>query len=348
MGKADVAVVSQNFVPPKNLSFLPRCKDIHSSLSGLRKFTIELSTKNVKLKDFSYDMVGDKLQIFLTPEEGTFRAEDMTHRASPFAYDCIVTVNTPDLPSLGDVYTKHVEFFHETPIINIDHDPGNEHYGQVNLVDITATATGEALFQAIEEFGSHYIDKELASYLLTAIIAETKSFRIPRITPKTLAKTGQLIAHGADREQIMANLYRTRSVATLKLWGRVLSRLEHDAGAKFAWSSLTAGDFDRTGATEEHLADIVDELLNNAPTIAITLLLYEEVRHDAIVVNPTGDRPVAGILCAAPPYSALALCKELQPTGSKERVHFRLPTYSLREAEKDIVEKIRRELTPTL
>lgn len=346
MGKADIAVVSQNFVPPKSFSFIPRVKEIHPSLSGLRKFTIELNTKNVKLKDFSYDTNGEKLQIFLTPEEGSFRPEDVSYRASPFAYDCIITVNTPDLASLGDVYTKHTEFFYETPIINIDHDTANEQYGQINLVDVTATATGEALFDAMNTLGTQYMDKELATYLLTAIIAETRSFRIPRITPKTLAMTGELIAHGADREQIMQHLYRTRSVATLKLWGRILARLEHDEARQFAWSSLTAADFERTGATTEHLADIVDELVSSAPNVKTTLLLYEETTPGTITLTATGERPVAGVLCATTPYSALDLTKEYTPSGTKERARFRLPTHSIREAEKEVVEKIKAQLTP--
>ena len=345
MGKTEVSVVSQDFVLPKNLSFLSGAKEIAPSLSGLRKFTIELSTKDVKLKDFSYDVSDDKLKIFLTPEEGFFRPENITHATSPFAYDCIITVNTPDLVALGEVYTKHTEFFYATPIINIDHDIANENYGQINLVDVTATATGEALFDAIMSLGSHSIDTELATDLLTAIIAETRSFRTPRITPKTLQVTSQLIAHGADRDNIMQNLYRTRSVATLKLWGRVLARLEHDVATGFAWSSLTAGDFERTGATHEQLPDIVDELLNNAPTVKITLLLYEETSADAIVVNAEGDRPVAGVLSATAPFSALALCTAWNPTGTKERAYFRLPSYSLKEAEKEIVEKIRSQLT---
>lgn len=346
MGKNEVAIVSQDFTPPKGLAFLPDINTIHPSLSGLRKFTIELSTKNVKLKDFSYDLSGDKLRIFLTPEEGFFRSEDMTHMASPFAYDCIITVNTPDLASLGDVYTKHTEFFYATPIITIDHDPANEHYGQINCVDVTATATGEVLFDVMTALDGQLVDKDIATLLFTAIIAETKSFRIPRITPKVLTMTGQLIAHGADRERIMQNLYRTRSVATLKLWGRVLARLEHITELGFAWSSVHAADFERTGASAEHLPDIVEELLNNAPTIKVTLLLYEETGGDAIVVNASGERPVAGILCTTAPLSALALCKDFAPSGSKERAHFRLPAYSLRDAEKEVVEKIRAQLTP--
>lgn len=345
MGKTEVAIVSQDFVVPKNFAFLPRVNDILPSLAGLQKFTLRINTKNVKLKDFSYDAANDQLQIFLTPEQGMFRPEDVTTSTSPFAFDCIVAINTPDLEALGDVYAKHTEFFYATPIINIDHDAANEHYGQTNIIDTTATSTGELLTAIIESVGEQHIDAELATSLLTAIIAKTRSFRIPRITPKTLTMTSQLIAHGADREKIMTHLYRTRSVETLKLWGRVLARLEHDPATQFAWSSLTAADFERTGATPEQLPDIVDELLSTTPNVKTTLLLYEEAPGTPIVVTGTGDRPVAGALSTTAPFSALALCKDLQASGTKERVHFRLPTHSLREAEKEIVEKIKSQLT---
>lgn len=344
MGKHEVAIVSHDFTPPKHLSFLPRLKDIQSSLSGLQKFTIELNTEHVKLKDFSYDIQDKKLRIFLTPEEGFFHPEDIAHRTDPFTYDCIITLNTPDLAALGDVHKKHADLFYKTPTINIDHDPANEGYGQINMVDMTAIATGEVLFSIIEHIGKEHLDKMMATYLLTSVIAATKSFRTPRITPHILQMTSECIAHGADREQIMQHLYRTRSVATLKLWGRVLARLEHDTEKKFAWSSLTASDFERTGATEEHLADIVDELIGNTPDITTTLLLYEKTNADSIVITAEGNRPVTGILSTHAPYSALTLCNAFAPKGSKERATFSLQGMTLREAEKEVVEKIRAQL----
>lgn len=342
MGKHQVTIASDGFKPNHQLAFLPKIKTVCDSISGICTYAIELDMKDVQLKNFQYDVKDEKLRIFLTPETGMFRQENVRHATSPFTFDLIMAVSTPDLESLGEVYSQNSKFFFATPIINIDHNPANEQYGHINCVDVTATSTGEVLFSLIEQLGRHYMDAELATNLLTSIIAKTRSFRVPRVTPRTLQITSQLVTHGADRETIVHHLYRTRSLSTLKLWGRVLSRLEHDVPSKLAWSTISAQDFDRTGSTHDHLPDIVEELIAHAPNVNATVIFYEDHVHQSPALSQsTGNGPVCVLVCANAPHSALDLAHSFHPKGSREKVHFDLPSHTMEEAKHDVLTAIR-------
>lgn len=343
MGKAHVAIASQGFTTPPSLAFLPGISAIQPTLTGLSEFTITLKTSEVRLKEFRYDQHEGTLRIYLNPEEGMYRPEDVTMSSAPFAYDCIIAVDTRDLESLGALYHKHADFFYRTPTITIDHHPGSEHFGQINIVDVTASSTGEVMGAVLEEIAAPSMDTAIATMLLTAIIAKTRSFKTPKITPRTLQMTSRLVAHGADREKIVHELYRTRSLATLKLWGRVLARLEHDPESQLAWSHLTAADFERTGATKEHLPDIVDELIANAPGVKTTALFYEDTTHPG-QAPAGGDAPVCVMLCTNPPHSALELVDTFAPKGSHQQAQFHLPSHNLADAQREVIAKLKERM----
>ncbi len=223
-----VTIVCSDFLAFERLAFLPTINEVKGELPNLKKFIISIDVSQAPVKELSYEVQDGKLKIFITPKEGLLTAEQTKFEKSDFGFDLIFTVDTPDLESLGKIYEKNTEFFYEVPVINIDHQPENEHFGQINYVNLTATSTAEIIYREIESFGKDIIDEDLATLLLAGLISKTKNFRSLQITPQTLIATSSLILAGARREEIVNNLYRTKSVNDLKLWGRVLARLERD------------------------------------------------------------------------------------------------------------------------
>ena len=185
--------------------------------------------------------------ILLFPRRKAFLpAEDVKTRSGEFKYDLVIVLDTPDLESLGSIYDNDTEFFYQIPIINIDHGSNNEAFGQINLVELTAIATAEILFNLFTNYSRDLLDENIATCLLAGIIAKTKSFKTQNLTPQSLSVSSQLISMGARREEIVNQLYRSRSLNVLKLWGRVLARLTSALENKLVWTVLTQVDFDKT------------------------------------------------------------------------------------------------------
>jgi phosphoesterase RecJ-like protein len=326
-------IVCQDFVMPQNYSFLPKINKIKPILGSLKRFIINLDLSNTKLKDFSYDIKDTNLNIYLTPEAGSLLEKNISFKSDDYKYDLIITLDTDDLESLGDIYEKNTEFFFNTPIINIDCNPENEQYGQINLVELTKTSTAEIIFNLIEEYDVNLMDQEIATCLLTGMISKTRSFRTPNITPKTLSIASQLILNGAERDLIIQNLYRTKSINTLKLWGKVLARLKHDPQYKLAWSYLQQKDFIELNLQNPNLSEVIEELIASAPEAEIVILFYENKNNG-----------VFGLIYTSKNYDSLYLAKSFNPFGTKTMAEFEIKKPELVEAAREVIESVKSNL----
>ena len=331
-------IVADGFIAPKSLSFLPDLSEIGSGFRKLQKFVISLDVSRAGIEDMSYDLVGDRLKIYVTPKSGQFAERDIAAESSDFRYDLIVCLDTPNYGSLGETFSRNADLFYRLPVVNIDADPANERFGNLNVVDISASSSAEVLYGLLKATGC-VPDGKTATCLLTGMIAKTRSFRTPQVTPNTLNAASELIAAGAERELIVRSLYRNRSLQTLKLWGRALSRLKHDPNIRFAWTLLVRQDFIHAGANDDFLPDVMEELMSNSPEAEICGVLYEQAR--------TPDGKPAGI-CALirsdDGGDAAKLTAGLRPEGNDRLARICFPTQDLIEAERAVLETVYRSL----
>lgn len=314
---------------PSVLSFLEGNASIRKTVEHLRRFVIELDASKTKVKELTYELKGDKLFIHVTPSSGSFDPKDLKVSNTGFRYDLIVTVGAADVSACGALFTASPDFFYATPLINVDHRPENERFGALNAVDLTASSCGEVCHDLFEAIDPSLMDEESATAFLTGMIAKTKSFKRPNVTPKTLQTAGKLVAKGARREAVVERLYRTRSVPTLRLWGRALARLKKDAASPLVWSALSRQDFLHAGAEETDLLDVIDELITSSPDAKVAALLYE-----------AADGSVRAYVHAERPYDALALCAGLSPTGTREDVRLTWKEGGIVKAEQDMVARL--------
>ena len=328
-------MVSHDFVLPKQFEFLNGSDRIGASVADLKTFIITLDVKETGVQELSYDLVGEKLRIFITPKQGLLNQGHVKTAESDYKYDLIFALGTQDLAALGPVHENHPELFEKTPVINIDFDSANEHFGHINLIDVTATSVAEILFDLFKKLGSEYIDEDVATALLTGMISRTHSFKAENVRPHTLTIAGKLIKLGADRDYIVENLYRTRTIAALRLWGEALSHLHVDRDLGLVPTSITRDDFVRSGAYKHDLEDIVDELISNSPEAKLTLLLFEDP-DDVGLVHAT--------LATTKEYDAVNMIRGFNALGNKDRASVSMRGKSLKEVEEKILEHLKREI----
>lgn len=328
-----VDIVCQDFKPTNNVSFLG-ATEVNNTIEGLQKFVISIDTSKTKVGEFYYDNETDKLNIYISPKNGQFKSDDVSAKIAHYEYDLIFIVNSPDLESLGSIYETHGDFFYSTPKINIDNSNKNEYFGDVNIVDLTSSSTAEIIHTLIKNFDDNLIDDDIATCLLSGIIISTKNFKTLNVSPKTLSTASLLITKGAKREQIIQNLYQTRFLSTLKLWGRILSRLNNDLDDKLVWSTISSQDFLETATSSDEIIDVIDELIVSMPKTEVIVLIYEK-------------RETNNIECAV--YStknldSLFMSRRFNPNGNAEISKFILSDITLAEAERLVIDEIKQKL----
>ncbi len=266
----------------EQFAFLPRISEIKHELEVMQSFVISVSTKDAKLEELSYEVKPDRVDIFLKPKASKYSATDVSFRSGRFPYDLIIVLQTPSLQNLGEIYDRNTDLFFETPIINIDHHPGNEYFGQINYVDLTATSTAEIVSLLIEEFESGLMDEQIATSLLTGIIVETNSFQHAKTTPRAFLKASQLIAQGGHHQDIIRQLYKTKSISMLKLWGRALARLRELPDLNLVYSLVNFADIEKTASRQEDISGVMKELVANLTGVKIILFLAETSPREII------------------------------------------------------------------
>lgn len=308
--------------------------EVRGTIGAMRAFHVTLDVSKTPLGELMYDVKDGKLEITVVPKEKEWHPNDVSFRHGADRYDLVIALDCPDMASLGVLAREHADFLYRTHIVNIDCSSANEHWGQVNLVDLNAVSTTEVLFNLLESWNRNLIDEDLATALLAGMIARTRSFKTPNVTPKTLATSSALIAMGARREEIVNGLWRTRSIATLRLWGRALARLDQDRDTGLVWTVLSHQDFIAAGAGPEALEDVIDELISYAPEAKTFALIYESDPGKGVCVA----------VAATPPRSAAELGRPLGLSGTRDRATGCLTNTTLLEASKAVVERLRETL----
>lgn len=278
LGKNAVAVSADSV--PQFLSFLPSLDLIEKDVTWSKDLILHLDVSKTEIKNLGYKQLREeqKVAIVITPKEGRFEREDISFPDIKPNYDLVIVLDTPDLARLGEIADSLADLFYETPVINIDHHPGNDYYGKVNWIDLTATSTAEILVALLESLGAgtNLLDADIATCLLTGITTDTASFQNANTTPKAFTVAAQLVAAGGRQQEIVRHIYKTKPLSTLKLWGEALSHIQEDTEHGFVYSTLKKEDFVLAGAEEHESSGVIDDLLKSADGSRFVMLATEK------------------------------------------------------------------------
>jgi phosphoesterase RecJ-like protein len=263
---------------PSILKFLPALENLDTSIAGANDLVISLPVNDGE-SSLSSKVEDGMLKIFVRKSGQPLDTSEVKFGVGEADYDLIICVDTPDLPQLGKLFATNPNLFYDIPVINIDHHPSNSGFGQVSLVDTTAASASEIVLRVIRSLEAEYnqklVDSDIATLILTGVITDTGSFQNANTTPRSFEISADLIEAGARQQEIIQHVYKTKQLSTLKLWGKVLSKIEFDPIHRIVWSSANSADFNESAATDEDAAGIIDELLTNAPGAEVVVLFRE-------------------------------------------------------------------------
>lgn len=271
----EIDSVSPSHVP-QELQFLPGSSQVIMRPQAKPRVTIDIAgisalegIKQHQLKG------GSRIQLILKEGE-TIGADAIETHIQEFPYDCITLFGISDLGELGTIFTDHADFFYSTPIINVDNKAANEHFGTINMVDITASSIAEITYELIAELqGDRIVDSDIATALYAGIVGATQSFQNPLTTPQAFQIAAELMSQHAKTDTVIQELVKTKPLPLLKLVGRTYARLRHDEHGRIFWSIVRNIDFTESGATKEHIPMVMQELTNNISGYNITYILEE-------------------------------------------------------------------------
>jgi nanoRNase/pAp phosphatase (c-di-AMP/oligoRNAs hydrolase) len=326
LGKTVELVVTGDI--PSVYKFLPYQKSISSDLNISSGKVLRIDTNKAPITGMKYKKSDGFLDVILESDKN-LKFEFIEIINGTPKPDLILILDTPDVEKIDKSYDANTEIFFEVPIVNIDHHPGNEYFGTVNLVDLTASSTAEILVSLLEALGVKIADPDTATCLLLGIISDTQSFRSQSTTPKSLTVAAQLLAAGARQQEIISNLYKKRPMALLQLWGEMLSGISLDKNHRFAWTKVKVSDVAEKGISSNDILDAADELLSNTQDADTILILCE-----------TKEGEILGKIKGAKGTNVLPMAKLFMGDGVPTNANFVIKNTSLLDAEKKTLKQI--------
>jgi len=144
-------------------------------------------------------------------------------------------------------------------ILDIDHHLANSRFGAFNYVLETECSTGTCVLHLLRAMNAP-ITPEIATCLLTTIMTDTGGFMHSNTTGEVLQTSAELIALGANKEEITEKIFANKRFAAIRLLGAALdtARLEEDG--KFCWTVVDEAMLAKFDADGEDTEEIIQHL----------------------------------------------------------------------------------------
>jgi hypothetical protein len=151
--------------------------------------------------DYNFDVENEKFNLIIVPREGFPKLDpkDVNYSFAGGKIEFIVTIDSPNLNTLGDIYTKNQNVFNGKNIINIDRHLINNNYGTINVVVKTASSTSELVYKVLAAMKVNF-DREMATNLYSGIVAATNNFSSYSVNADTFEAVATLLRAGAVKK----------------------------------------------------------------------------------------------------------------------------------------------------
>ena len=242
------------------------------------------------------------------------------------------TVFTFDCATLGRFGERRAEVERASTVVNIDHHLSNTSFGTINLVDATASATGQVIYDLLRELGAP-IGPAVATNLYAALFTDTGGFRHENTTEASLRLAASLVAAGADPGWVALKSYKSRSLAQVRLEGLAVAKMHSEMDGRLLWSEVTIAMLEEAGADMQDAEGIIDALQSIA-SMEVAILFKEH----------TPDRTKISVRTREP-YDATEVCTPFGGGGHRRAAgaEFGDP---LPIAERRVLEVARRLIDP--
>ena len=164
-------------------------------------------------------------------------------------------------------YTRHID-------LCIDHHAGNSGYADFTLLDGSAAAAAELLYEVISEMGVE-ITPLIANCLYTGLATDTGCFRFSSTTANTHLVAAKLILAGAQLEELNTLLFDTKPRERMEAERIARNHLEYHLDDRCALMYLTRDEIEQSGVDPADLEELTS-LPISIEGVKVGLLLRQQ------------------------------------------------------------------------
>ncbi len=189
---------------PSTLEFLQPEMAIDNTTDSLRDFIIALDKS--KADKLRYKVEDNVVRIFITPYKTSISERDLEFSQGDFNVDAVVALGVVTKEDFDQAVTAHGRILHDAVVVALTKHESISQIGAVNWQEAKASSVSEMVASIAPLMGENVMDGQIATALMTGIVAETDRFRNENTTPAVLSISSMLMASGANQQLIAEKL----------------------------------------------------------------------------------------------------------------------------------------------
>lgn len=204
LGKHATAVFSGEV--PSTLEFLKPEETLEKNTDSLRDFIIALDKS--KADKLRYKVEEDVVKVFITPYKTSIDEHDLSFSQGDFNVDVVIALGVEEKKHLDKAILDHGRILHDATVISVNIQ-NNGHIGSINWMENDASSLCEMVSDIVQSLSKDVLDKQIATALLTGIVAETERYSNEKASPHTMSVAGELMSAGASTQLVSNELDST-------------------------------------------------------------------------------------------------------------------------------------------
>lgn len=210
----------------------------------------------------------------IPPQYSSLPGAEKVKKIPDRSTDLAITVdcNSPEMvgPALRDIRER------SRLILAVDHHVIREPFEDISFIDHRASAVGEMVYVLLNKLKAA-IDREIACSILTSIIVETNSFRLPSVRKETFEICAALFKTGINFNEIVETVFWQKNRQAVVLAGLCMARCKFLAKGRLAWTFVRKQDYKISGGKDRDV-DVIPDEIRAINGVDVTVFFREQ--HD--------------------------------------------------------------------
>lgn len=207
LGKHATAIASGEMPPA--ITFLEPNKTFEATANSLQDFIIALDKS--KADHLRFKPEGDVVKIYITPYRTTITSDDLEFSQGDYNVELILALNVASEKDLDKALSAHGKILHDATVGVITSGEIKSNLGTVSWHEKETSGVSEMVAEIINDLKTPKaaLDEQIATALLTGIVASTDRFSNDMTSSKVMTMAAELMAAGANQQLIVAKLQET-------------------------------------------------------------------------------------------------------------------------------------------
>lgn len=203
--KKHTTTVFSGQIPPV-MNFLEPEKTFETDGDSLRDFIISLDKS--KADRLRMKTEGNFVKILITPYRTKITKDDVSFSEGDFNVELVIAIGAKNKDDLDLILRTHGRIFHDATIATISLTDDKDVLGSITWQNANANSYSELIHELAGDLGDSgtMIDEQIATALLTGVVATTDQFRNEKTTPAIMKLSAELMTDGANQQLIASEL----------------------------------------------------------------------------------------------------------------------------------------------